>query len=350
MNTSIQSALAIPHIPTNHEAISIDRLVAEVSQILIEDESHPGNHSRKKALADITKPQLKAPEPMDAQALTEQFQIQRFLNMDHQLMHSSLNVKRNLAEKDALHKERLEKLEASKRAMEKSKKAGLAGKIFGWIATVAGAILGGLLMMTGIGAVAGGMLMASSGLSLVNQISTETGNWFSGGISHMFKGMGLRDEQAKLAANITIAAIIAALGITGGIMGASKSVGGVAQASAKSADVANKGLKTLKASAPIMDTALMQATTMSQFVAGTASVGQGAALIPVGVMGYQASRKEADSVEVRGDIHRVQQRIDNDHDFMKNMMSLMMEAMRMTTEITKDKYDTNSTVVKKFNV
>ncbi|MEM9785842.1 MAG: type III secretion system translocon subunit SctE [Pseudomonadota bacterium] len=69
--------------------------------------------------------------------------------------------RQNAAEQRAAAEEAQKSLEEAQAAREKSKKSGLMGRIFGAISAAVSIVVGAALIMTGVGAVAGGLLLAS---------------------------------------------------------------------------------------------------------------------------------------------------------------------------------------------
>lgn len=82
-------------------------------------------------------------------------------------------VKRVKEEQKAKSAERMDKLNEQCDKMNESKKGGLVGEIFGWIAAAAMTIAGAIMVATGVGAAAGVALLAAGVTMLVTQALTS---------------------------------------------------------------------------------------------------------------------------------------------------------------------------------
>ena len=83
------------------------------------------------------------------------------------------DVKRIKEDQKTKSAERMDKLNEQCDKMNKSKKGGLVGEIFGWIAAAAMAIAGAIMIATGVGAAAGVALLAAGITMLVVQTLTS---------------------------------------------------------------------------------------------------------------------------------------------------------------------------------
>ncbi|WP_020408640.1 type III secretion system translocon subunit SctE [Hahella ganghwensis] len=106
------------------------------------------------------------------------------------------------------HKEVQEAIQKSVEEMEKAKKSGLFGKIFGWIAAAATLIAGAAMIATGAGAIAGGIMMALAvdqmvGMATGKSAVSELTNAIAKGLSKVM------DEPANtIVASVIVTAII----------------------------------------------------------------------------------------------------------------------------------------------
>ncbi len=86
---------------------------------------------------------------------------------------TSGEVQRIKEDQKAKSSERMEKLQEQCDKMNESKKGGLVGEIFGWIAAAAMTIAGAIMVATGVGAAAGVALLAAGITMLVTQTLTS---------------------------------------------------------------------------------------------------------------------------------------------------------------------------------
>lgn len=215
----------------------------------------------------------------------------------------------NSAKKKELHEQRLQKVQESIDKMNQAKKGGLFGKIFGWITTVALAITGAILVATGAGAVAGGLMLASAGVMAVNQISEETGGWMAKGIAKVFEGFGLSHDSAMLAANLTIAFTVAALGIGAGVTGA---LGTVA-----------------KEVAPMVATI----TKLAQAIGGFGLIGTGSANIGAAVLQKESLDYRAESMDIQAMINKIVYHLQDDTEHLRQIIDYIQDGARTAVKL-----------------
>ena len=281
---------------------------------------------------------------VDFPAILEQMHASRLEFLDKQTNLSKMNVEQCFKIKDAKFEERQQKLQEQTKMMTNAKKGSVVSRVFGWISSVVMAVVGAAMVATGVGALAGGCLLASSCLSLTQQISGETGNWLNKGASALFSFLEKKD--AELAGSISLSIIIAGLGLAGGFAGAAKSTAGLAQATSKSAETAHAGIEALKATSGSIDEGLRIMTTAGQYVGGASLAGQGVADICVGYMHRVAGKKQADSVEIRGAIEKLSGHVNDGYDSIRAFLDVYAEVTDTISTMLKDFKDTNSNIIR----
>ena len=125
--------------------------------------------------------------------------------------------------------ERLEKLEEQLKKIAESKKSGLIGKIFGWIAVALSAIIGAALIATGVGAKAGvALLIVAVATATVLAIEESVGfDKIIEGLASVFTSLGLDEQAARIVATVILGAAAIAASVA---VGALNPAGGVALA------------------------------------------------------------------------------------------------------------------------
>lgn len=133
------------------------------------------------------------------------FEIMEFQNkaLAQQASISSKTVDQMMKAKEKVHKERMEKLDQYRASMEKAKKAGIFGKIFGWMAEAITAILGvAIFLIPGMQPLALA-LIGTSVLMMLNQVSEQTGGWLVKGLSKPLKALGVKEGLAEIITSLT---------------------------------------------------------------------------------------------------------------------------------------------------
>jgi len=223
------------------------------------------------------------------------------------------------------HKEVMEALQKSIEAIAKSKKSGLFGKIFGWIAAAATLVAGALLIATGAGAIAGGIMMA---LAVDQMIGMATGkSAISELTSVIAKGLAsVMDEPANtiVATVIVTAIIIAATAGAGSLAASSKAAGTVSTAS----------------------TYMVQAKNVSLTVAAFTQVG--GATSNMVTAGYQkdSSDAQAEEAEIRKVISQNKARIEDAIEHMKNLTQNSESTLSQMVNYINQEQQTNQTLIR----
>ncbi|MCO7226999.1 hypothetical protein [Pleionea sp. CnH1-48] len=126
---------------------------------------------------------------------------------------SRVNIKSMQAQLDDILKEITNKLNEYLDSLKSSDIWGSIKKAFSYIGSVLMMAVGAVLIASGVGVAAGVLLMAAGAMMFLSQLSEDTGGWMVKGFTEMYMAMGMDEEKAKLAAQITIVAIILVLSI-----------------------------------------------------------------------------------------------------------------------------------------
>ncbi len=231
--------------------------------------------------ANVASPALQAPEAgLDAASLGPMLLAIKSKLANEQVKSSREDIKANMQRQKAEHEKMLKQIEKALKAMRKArsalgklKSAGLFGKIFSWVSTVAMAVAGAALIATGVGAVAGGVMIALA----VNQAAgLLTGKTL---MEQGVEGMGASNSTARwIELGITVAAIAVSAGIAG--------AGGAAQAAG---------------SVSRIQEAAQVAVRAGQVTAAVAQGGKGGSTIAQGVYHKETAgyRKDAEEAAAR---------------------------------------------------
>ncbi len=134
---------------------------------------------------------------------------------DTSLQTCSKDVERIQKEKEAAAKKRMEELDKNIEKMRKADKAGVFGKIFGWIAAAAMAIAGAALMIAG----GSGTALLVGGIAMMTVMTLqETGamDKILEGIAEGLEKAGLSSEAARIVATVIVGTIIVAASVGAG--------------------------------------------------------------------------------------------------------------------------------------
>lgn len=254
---------------------------------------------------------------------------------DEQVKGSKEDIKTNMAKKEELHQERLDKIREYIDKMGESKKSGTFGKVFGWIATAAMCIAAVALIATGVGAVAGACLIGAAALSLTMSISGETGNWLNEGIASIFKAMGCDEKVAMILAQVTLMVAMIALSA-----GAAVAAAPAAGASATAGVVSTANTATTTATkAMVIATKVAKA---AQVIGGLAQVGGGASGIGTAVITKEAEDARADSLEIQAFMQRLQMMMEDEMKRVKELLQQMQEGVDIVMQIMSGQMETKS--------
>jgi len=222
-------------------------------------------------------------KPDDVGNLTQLLlQVRMKLN-EVQVKLNKEGIKANSLAQKALNDKRLKAILDAIKQMEKSKKAGLFGQIFGWVSAAALTIAGAALMLAGG---AGAPILAAGLIGLTMMTLQQTGamdkitSELAKGMTKLFEDFGMSKDTAKqagqIAAQVAIAVVVigATAAVTLGTGG-----GGAAAELSQLQKLANL------------------ASLAARGIGGLATVGSGAASIATGVYQFQATNFRADATE-----------------------------------------------------
>ena len=190
-------------------------------------------------------------------------------------------------------KETLDKMTESLAKGRSAKKAGVWGKIFGWIATIVTVIAAAVLVVATFGAAtpAAVMMCAAAALMLMNQISSETGNWLQEGMTKMCGGNAM-------AGMIVFMVIVLALSLGGAGVGAAAAGSAAAAAETTAATAATVAQTQARINAAIT------LATRSQIIASFASTG---ASLGAGITNYEKTIAIVNLQIARANLEKIQE-------------------------------------------
>ncbi|MFM2591235.1 type III secretion system translocon subunit SctE [Vibrio sp. TBV020] len=254
-----------------------------------------------------------------------------------QLEFSKNDIEAASLKNEAVHAQRISALEETIEKMEQANKGGLFAKIFGWIAAIAGLIVGAVATVVSGGAAA--PILAAAALTLTQQITAECGVSLTGEIAKLLEPL-VGEKAAQMIADIAFAVAIIALscgsGISSAISNASKTALNMVKSlmnaginAAKSSanlikatsnmidDVAVAAAKTLMKQSKNVTTTTTHSTSKitqtadiigqgAKFTSGVALVGQGTSQIISTEAKYDADLYRADAKELAGLLAKMQ--------------------------------------------
>lgn len=235
-----------------------------------------------------------------------------------QLTATKENIEVTKQQKADMHAERLDKMQEALDSMKDAEKSGIFGKVFGWVATAALIIGGACMMATGVGAAAGAMMIAAGTVMLTSQISAETGNWMNEALAAPFMAMGMSEEDAMLAAQITVLVVVAALTVGAGFAASS----GVA-ATQMAATAAKVG-------------------QMAQFSGGLASVGQGVSNGISASQTYDATMAQADAAELQTFIGEMMLLLQDNQDRLEEILAAYQQGISIAMQSLNSMHEVNT--------
>lgn len=208
---------------------------------------------------------------------------------------------------ESRHKERMDQIEKSIKALEKADKSGLIGKIAGWVGSAAMVVAGAALIASGVGAVAGGLMLAGAAVMITSQISGETGGWMNEGLADMFEAMGVPKDQTELAASLLITGVVLGFSVGSGVAGAV---------------------------APATSTALtaVRVGQAANVASSAASVGEGSAGVATAEYSRQAAFAQANAAEQRAFIQELMLFLQGKNDQLSDLLNEHRQAVGVATE------------------
>ncbi|MFM5363111.1 type III secretion system translocon subunit AopB [Aeromonas veronii] len=230
--------------------------------------------------------------------------------------------------------ENQEKIKEAEESAQEAKKAGIFGKIFGWISAIASLVIGAIMVATGIGAAAGALMIAAGVVGVVNMAVQQAAA--DGLISkEVMEKLG----PALMGIEIALAVISAAVSFGATIGGAIAKLG--AKIGGKVADVTAKIVaKAGEMAAKFGARATVEAVKVSDKVAKVAKLAtQGADIlidVSSGVAKTVQSAKESESLDAQADLALSKSEMTELQgviDKLKEAIAQMIEAFQQTMEM-----------------
>ncbi|MGN5096214.1 type III secretion system translocon subunit AopB [Aeromonas sp. 61P] len=226
------------------------------------------------------------------------------------------------------------KIKEAEESAQEAKKAGIFGKIFGWISAIASLVIGAIMVATGIGAAAGALMIAAGVVGVVNMAVQQAAA--DGLISkEVMEKLG----PALMGIEIALAVISAAVSFGATIGGAIAKLG--AKIGGKVADVTAKIVaKAGEMAAKFGARATVEAVKVSDKVAKVAKLAtQGADIlidVSSGVAKTVQSAKESESLDAQADLALSKSEMTELQgviDKLKEAIAQMLEAFQQTMEM-----------------
>lgn len=226
------------------------------------------------------------------------------------------------------------KIKEAEESAQEAKKAGIFGKIFGWISAIASLVIGAIMVATGIGAAAGALMIAAGVVGVVNMAVQQAAA--DGLISkEVMEKLG----PALMGIEIALAVISAAVSFGATIGGAIAKLG--AKIGGKVADVTAKIVaKAGEMAAKFGARATVEAVKVSDKVAKVAKLAtQGADIlidVSSGVAKTVQSAKESESLDAQADLALSKSEMTELQgviDKLKEAIAQMIEAFQQTMEM-----------------
>lgn len=239
---------------------------------------------------------------------------------------SVTDIKKTMTEQQSKAQERVKKIEESIEKMDKAKKGGVFGKIFGWVATIATVVAAAAMIATGVGAVVGGLLIAGAVVSLANQIAQEipaVREWMA---KHPAFGWAMLAVQVAL----SIATVTAALKTA-----ATTAVQAGVEAAKETAKVTAKQVARIVAN-------------ISAMVEAGATAGSGAAGIATSAYNKQASNAQVDAKKIEAELLEAQAAIDDEMRRLRKMLEEAKEGFSIAMNIMNTATQSKQTIAKEM--
>ncbi|MEL7594181.1 type III secretion system translocon subunit AopB [Aeromonas veronii] len=233
------------------------------------------------------------------------------------------------------------KIKEAEESAQEAKKAGIFGKIFGWISAIASLVIGAIMVATGIGATAGALMIAAGVVGVVNMAVQQAA---ADGLipKEVMEKLGPALMGIEIALAVMSAAVSFGSTIGGAIVKLGTKIGGkvadvTAKIAAKAGEVAAKvGEVTAKLGAK----ATVEAVKVSGHAANVAKLALHGTdiLIDVssGVTKSVQSAKESESLDAQADLALSKSEMTELQgviDKLKEAIAQMIEAFQQTMEM-----------------
>lgn len=224
---------------------------------------------------------------------------------------------------DARFKEQMDKLKESFKAMDKAAKAGLAAKIFGWIAAAV-AVVAAVAVSVASGGLAVGPLIGAA-IAIAGCVLTETGaaEKITESIAKGLESIGFSKQASQIIAQVAFAVAIMAASLGCGGMSGVVSIGNV---SAKIAQIAASAAKYAQAG-------LIVGAGVNTIAGGVSSG-----------MNYDAMLSQAKLTESEKFLAIMRQAMDESQEELENILNKIQGVFSDIVAILESKTDTLDTI------
>lgn len=235
--------------------------------------------------------------------------------------------------------------EAAEKAAE-AEKAKAAMKALSWIAVALAVLLA--VFTGGVGAIVGAAVAVTMATLNETGVMDKMTNAIASSLQKGPPPMSEADAKKTagwITMGITIAVSLATLGA--GMASGASSIGGLASKLPQIANtIAGKiGTAITETAARMMTEIAQKVITGTRIAAALTTIGQGAAGIGGGVQRYAADMLQADVVENRAFLKRLQQRIEEEQDMVQSIMQAMSDMTSKVIETIKGQSDTMTEVL-----
>ncbi|MCX4024666.1 type III secretion system translocon subunit SctE [Endozoicomonas sp. SM1973] len=329
MTDSIMFPSAISGFDTATDLADVKNIISSATSTSVPTEAAKSD-ANPQVRADSAAPSLTAPR---GNALADKAlafaMLQTMMSQENfAIAKETINTTRQ--EKKLAAEERMEKLKESMDQQKEAKKGGFFGKLFGWIATAVTAIVGAVLIATGVGAAAGVALIACAVITGLNQISEETGGWLQAGVAKMFQAFGMSEEKAKEAAGWTLMAVSVAAGIAAAVVSGGASV------------AASFGRLAAKIATDVVAKLVKAIPQITRVVEASLQVATGATQIYSGVKQKFANDSKAEAMDLKAFLLKLQQIMDDESDRIKDILDRILNLASVVNEILSGQQTSNA--------
>lgn len=219
--------------------------------------------------------------------------------------------------------ENQQKIKEAENSAKEAQKSGLFSKIFGWISAIASIVVGAIMVVTGVGAIAGAMLIAGGVVGAVSQglqeaakaglISKETMKWLG---------------PAMMAIQIIVSLVALGVSFGGSAAGIIAKMG--AKIGGKAAEMATKAAEfSAKAASTVANATARSVKLATQVSDMTVNLANGAAQTANSAFQSKAANRQADVQLSRSELTAFQAVMDR----LKEELSQMVESFQHVMEM-----------------
>ncbi len=255
----------------------------------------------------------------------------------NKLLNAKKDIELSKTRHEQEHTKNIDKLKESQKKAQEAEKAGLAKKIFGWVATALSVIVAAIVTVATFGAGAGvgamicagvvlATVLASAAIQAANEVQVEVDGVKMGAFTaalYQAAKNNMSDDKAKDCATYSTLAIQLALAIIGA--------------------VASMGTSAVSS----LGTTVNQVKNVTALASGAATVGSGASGIAAGVKNHEASEAQVDRLKLKAIMKQLQAQTDKTKDKIKNIMDEMQSLFQMILEMMNSNADSSTRMTKR---